>query len=340
MRRALVCAPMDDESRRRLSALIEPVYAGWGSPEGMRASVLAAEQLFARGHEAEIIVLGAEEMPAEVLRDLPKLQLLACSRAGTDNVDIGVATSLGIAVLNTPGRNASAVADFTMALMLEVARKIGKAQAFLRSGAWGDWLAPMRSGFEGIELAGCTAGLIGLGNVGRLVAKRAVGFEMRVLAHDPWVGRELLGDLPIGLVSLELVLTESDFVSIHCALTSDTRGLLSHEQLSKMKPTAYLINTARAGIIDEHALISALKERSIAGAALDVFWQEPLPIDHSLLGLDNVVLTPHIAGAGDRVLERGSSMIVDGIEAYVAGTRPAHLVNPEVLTGKWESWSP
>ena len=331
MVKVLVCAPMDPESRLHLETLVQPSYAGWGVPEGFLAAPLSGTEIVALGREAAIIVLGPEPVSAEMLRGLPELRLLVCSRAGTDTVDVDAATRRGIPVLNAPGRNAGAVADFTIALMLELARKVSKAQAFVRSGAWTNVLAPLAEGLEGIELTGRALGLIGVGNVGRLVARRATGCGMRVLAHDPWVKTADLQGLAIEMTSLDHVLEESNFVSIHCSLTPDTRGLLDKRHLSKMKRTAYLINTARAAIVVEDALISMLQKHDLAGAALDVFWMEPVPADHPLLTLDNVVLTPHIAGAGDLVLARGSKMIVDGIEAYLQDRKLPNLVNPEVL---------
>ena len=262
---------------------------------------------------------------------LPELRILACSRAGTEGIDLDAATKKGIAVLNTPGRNASAVADFTFCLLLDLARRTSKAQAFVHDGRWTGWLAPIEAGLEGTELGGRTLGLIGLGAIGRLVAERAMGFGMSILGYDPLVSEAEFDGENLEFVSLEQLLTLSDFVSIHCALTPKTRNLINHQRLSVMKPSAYIINTARAAIIDEQALITALQAGTIAGAALDVFWEEPLPKNHPLLQLGNVVLTPHIAGLGDCVVARAASMLVDGIEQCLAGTAPDNLVNPQVF---------
>lgn len=327
----LVCAPMDPRSKERLACLGTPRYAGWGGPEGMHAAPLEPEQLVALGREASIIILGPEAIAAEMLQQLPNLCILAVSRAGIEGVDVAAATDRGIPVLNTPGRNAEAVADFTFALIFAMVRKTTQAEDLLRSGGWVNWLSPYKAGLEGLELSGRILGLIGFGHIGRLVAKRADAFGIRILVYDPFVQDRDLESLSINCTSLDRLLADADIVSIHCALTPETREMLNRERLSKMKASAYLINTARAAVINEEALLAALKNKAIAGAALDVFWKEPLPTDHPLMALDNVILTPHVAGMGDGVIARGAKMLVDGIEALLRGESVPNLVNPETL---------
>jgi autoinducer 2 (AI-2) kinase len=242
------------------------------------------------------------------------------------HVDVAAATEHGVLVLNTPGRNAVAVAELTLALMLMLARRIPRATGLVQTGAWDSPLCAVHWG--GIELAGKTAGLIGLGAVGRGVARRLRAFDVDVLAYDPYVPSASVPD--VRLVSLDELLSRSDFVSVHCTLSPETRGLVGREGLALMKPTAFLINTARASIVDEAALLDALRTGRIAGAGLDVFSVEPLPLHHPFTRLDNVVLTPHIGGAPDDVVKRHSWMLTNDILRWQRGDRPVHMLNPEV----------
>ena len=335
LHKILVCAPLDEVSRDRLADLGELTYAGWGGPDGLHAAPLTAEQLVDLGKDADVIILGPETLPGELFQKLPALKLLACSRAGVEGIDVKQASSLGIPVLNTPGRNAVAVADFSLGLLIALARKIARSQSFLQSGQWKSWSSPTDYGLEGKELPGCTLGIIGLGTIGRLVATRAACFDMKILGFDPYVNDRAIKDFGIQLTPLEELLTRSDFVSLHCSLTPETNNLLSSKNLPIIRSDAYVINTARAALIEEEALVETLQSRKIAGAALDVFWKEPIPQDHPLLKLDNVLLTPHIAGSGDQVISRGSKMIVEGIKDFFSSKKPGNLVNPEVFEASY-----
>ena len=315
----------------RLADLGELTYAGWGGPDGMHAAPVTPDQLIDLGKDSDVIILGTEALPGEVLKKLAALKLLVCSRAGVESVDVKMASSLGIPVLNAPGRNAVAVADFTFGLLLALVRKIPEAQSFLQSGLWKNWSSPSDNGLEGKELPGCTLGIIGLGMIGRLVAKRAKCFDMKILGFDPYVNENLIKDFGIHLCPLEELLSQSDFVSLHCALTPETKNMLNSNNISLIRSHAYIINTARAALIEEKAFIETLQNRKIAGAALDVFWKEPLPENHPLLKLDNVLLTPHIGGMGDQVFSRGSKMIVDGIMDFYSSKKPNNIVNPDVF---------
>jgi phosphoglycerate dehydrogenase-like enzyme len=186
--------------------------------------------------------------------------------------------------------------------------------------------------FRGPELRGKTLGLVGCGAIGRAFARRVQGFDMRVLVYDPYIDQESLGDLG-KLTSLEMVLSQADVLSLHVPVTPETKGLLNAGRLAMMKPTAYLINTARAPVVDEDALYTALATGRLAGAALDVFWDEP-EIAPRWFGLDNVLLTPHLAGAADDVKAHHSAMIVEDLGRLRAGRVPARLANPEVLVGE------
>ena len=288
--------------------------------------------LVAAGAGATLLVVELEAVDAGVLTALPSVRVVASARGDPTNVDLPAATAAGVAVLHTPGRNAASVADFTLGLILAHSRSLARGQAHLRQQGWlVDGELPYLH-FRGPELAGRTLGLVGYGHVGREVARRvAGGFGMRVLVYDPFVREPPPPAEPVA--ALDNLLVASGFVSLHCPLTPVTAGLIGARELGLMGPDAVLVNTARAAVVDEQALVAALRERRIAGAALDVFWEEPLPRDHPLLALDNVTLTPHLAGAADDVVGHHSATIVDDVARYLAGRRPIHLANPEVWPG-------
>jgi D-3-phosphoglycerate dehydrogenase len=242
-------------------------------------------------------------------------------RGGTENVDVARATERQIAVLNTPGRNARAVAECTLGLILSEVRNIARAHAALKAGHWTrdfpnhDFIP---------ELNGKTVGLVGYGSVARLLAGYLQAMGSRIIAFDPFVAGETH---PAEMVDLDTLMCQSDVISIHARLTEDTRHLVGERQLRQMKPTAVLVNTARSGLVDEQVLVGVLQERAIMGAALDVFDQEPLAPDHPLLGLDNVTLVPHIAGSTiDAFL--GSVTLMSGhLRRMLLNERPLPIVN-------------
>ncbi len=322
--KALVTAELSAAGRSGLEALGFAVrHEGWG----VARQVLSRHELVAAGRGASLLVVEIETVDADVLAALPEVRVVASARGVPTNVDLAAASARGIPVLHTPGRNAASVADFTIGLVLAQCRSLARAQDHLRRVGWDvDGELPYLH-FRGPELAGRTLGLVGYGAVGREVARRAAGgFAMRVVVSDPYVATV---DPPVELVTLERLLVESDVVSLHCPLTPETAGLIGEDELAMMGPHAVLVNTARAGVVEEAALVSALVEQRIAGAALDVFWDEPLPRSHLLLTLGNVTLTPHLAGAADDVVTRHSAMIVADVEAVLAGRRPRFLANPD-----------
>ncbi len=219
------------------------------------------------------------------------LKVLGRAGVGVDNIDVDYATRRGIVVLNAPGGNVVSAAEHTFALLLALVRHIAQADASLRGGKW------ERSRFKGIELHGKTLGLAGAGRIGTEVARRGRAFGMRVIAYDPYLSRERAEQLGIELVTLPDLLDEADVVSVHTPLTDETRRLIGAKELALMKPTAYLVNAARGGVVDEAALAQALEGGKLAGAALDVFEQEPVPANHPLLKLENVVVIPHLGAA-------------------------------------------
>jgi len=248
------------------------------------------------------------------------LKIIARWGVGYDSVDVAAATRHGIVVTYTPGVLDEAVADYTFALLLSLARRVHEVHITMQQGEW--------KNLWGNDANGKTLGIIGLGRIGKAVARRAAGFNMRVLAHTAHPSPE---NNNIEFVSLEKLLTESDFVSLHAALTPATRGMLGETQLRQMKPSAYLINTARGALVDETALVRVLKENRIAGAAVDVFTTEPLPAENALRSVPNLLLSPHQSsyprGTGERVSLAAAQSIVD----LMTGKKPQNVLNPDVF---------
>ena len=278
---------------------------------------------------ASVLVVELDFVFEEVFEAVPELRFVGICRAATSHVDIEAATANGVAVINTPGRNAQAVAEHTLGLMLALARRIPEGHEFVKAGRWVNPVGPYVE-LRGVELAGRTLGIVGLGAIGRQLAEMARALGMRCVAHDPYV------DVPpegVCLRDLDSLLAGSDFVSIHAPLTSETEGLIDSRRLGLMKSTAYLVNLSDARIVEQDSLIGALESRSIAGAALDVFETHPITPEHPLLRLDNVILTPHLGGATEETIERYSKMMADDIVRFLDGERPLNLVNSEV----WET---
>lgn len=262
-----------------------------------------------------------------------RLRIISQYAVGFDNIDIECATKNGVYVTNTPGVLTDATADLTWALILATARRIVEADRFVRTGEWyqtGTGWHPMM--MLGLEIHGATIGIIGMGRIGRAVAKRARGFDMRVLYYDKYrLPVEVERSLCATYVDLDTLLKESDVVSIHTPLTKETYHLIGEEELKKMKPTAILVNTSRGKVIDTLALAKALKEKWIAGAGLDVHEEEPLPPDHPLTKLDNVVLAPHIGSATHKTRTKMATLVAENLIAFLKGEIPPTLVNKDVI---------
>jgi glyoxylate reductase len=245
---------------------------------------------------------------------------------GFDNIDVGAATARKIPVGNTPEVLTDATADFAFALMMAVARRSPEAERYVHAGKWKTW-GPLT--LLGGELTGGTLGLIGFGRIGKAMARRALGFEMRVIYYDP-DETQPSPELKASRVDFETLLAESDFISLHTPLTPDTRHMIDSEAFSKMKPNAVLVNTSRGPVVDPEALYEALKEKRIFGAGLDVTEPEPLPFDSPLLTLDNLLITPHIASAGRATRAQMAWMAARNLIAGVMGERLPNCVNPQV----------
>ncbi|MCD6574123.1 phosphoglycerate dehydrogenase [Candidatus Aerophobetes bacterium] len=277
--------------------------------------------------EIDAIVTGDDKLTAKVIEAADKLKIIAKYGVGIDRVDIKAATDRGIPITLAPALS-NAVADFTFGVMFVLARGICDASALVKNGEWGKSFGfGWGRSFMGVELWQKTLGIIGAGRIGREVIRRAKGFQMKVLAYDIYRDERIAQQLGFEYTSLERVLREADFVSINVPLTDETKNLINEGKLSLMKPSAYLINTARGQVVDEKALYFALKEKKIAGAALDVFTREPLPSDSPWLSLGNVILTPHIA-ADTKEAAGGMDLIcAENIIRVLRGEKPLYAVN-------------
>ncbi|MEM2282589.1 MAG: glyoxylate reductase [Candidatus Hadarchaeales archaeon] len=279
-----------------------------------------------RGKDGLLCLL-TDRIDAEVMdAGAPTLKVISNYAVGFDNIDVPEATRRGIAVTNTPGVLTETTADLTWALLMAVARRIVEADKFVRRGDWKGWAPSL---FLGRDVYGKTLGIVGLGRIGKAVARRAAGFEMKVLYFDVKRDEKAEKELGVRFVSLEELLRESDFVSIHVPLTKETWHLIGEKELRLMKPTAFLVNVARGPIVDEAALIRALREHWIAGAALDVYEREPY-VPPELIQLENTVLLPHLGSASVETRERMAMMAVENLLAVLESRIPPNLVNPEV----------
>jgi phosphoglycerate dehydrogenase-like enzyme len=278
-----------------------------------------------------ILVPGRTRVTRTVMESCPNLKLIAKYGVAVDNIDIRAATELGIPVTNAPGVNSNAVAEMTIGLMLAVMRRIQFARELIRSGTWEDETS------LGRELIGSSVGIVGYGNIARLVIRKLQGFEVRRILVFTESRRLEAPEFPnVAPAELETLLKESDIVSIHKALTPKSRGMIGESQLRLMKSSAFLINTSRGALVEEAAFIKALQEKWIAGAALDVYEQEPLSPRSPFLSMNHVVLTPHIGGATHETRERLVTTIARNIADFLTGkgVDPRYQVNPEAFPGK------
>lgn len=283
--------------------------------------VKTQEELLERIKEAEVVIniRAYTHLNAEVLAYCRNLRLISIWGTGTDNVDLESARKLGITVTNTPGANALSVAEHTIAILLSLARKIPLLDREVRSGKW--------PRVEMVQLSGKVLGLLGLGAIGRDVARMAKGLCMDVIAWTFHPSPERAKESGVQFVSKEELLQSSDVVSLHLRLTDETRGFFKKGDFNLMKPTAFFVNTARAGLIEPGELYEALRSKKIAGAALDTYDQEPLPPGHPFTSLPNVVFTPHNAGMTPEAVIKGLMMAVENVEAFLAGSE----INPDYV---------
>ena len=283
-----------------------------------------------------LTTLLSDKIDAEVFEAAPGLKIVAQLAVGFDNIDIKEATKRGIYVTNTPGVLTETTADFAWALLMAAARRVVEADKYVRTGKWKVGWHPMM--FQGRDLYGATLGIVGLGRIGSSIAKRAKGFDMKVLYHDVVRRPDLEKDLSIEYTEIDALLREADFVTLNVPLLKETHHLMDERRLKLMKKTAILVNNARGPVIDERALYKALKDGWIAGAGLDVFEQEPTPATNPLLMLDNVVVAPHISSASFETRSKMAEMVAENLIAFFEGRSPPNLVNQEVTRIRKPGW--
>lgn len=272
------------------------------------------------------ITLLTDRIDGPLLDRHPGLKVISNFAVGYDNIDVPAATERCVLVCNTPDVLTNATADHTWALLLAAARRIPESIAYVREGKWKTW-GPLL--LLGQEVSGATIGIVGLGRIGKEVAKRARGFDMRVLAFDPFEDSAFAAEHRVTYVPLEQLFVESDFVTLHVALTPDTRHLVAGAELALMKPTAILVNASRGPVVDTDALVDALRNGSILGAALDVTDPEPLPADHPLLQIANCIVVPHTASATVQTRDRMAELAARNLLAGLRGERPPAPVNAD-----------
>ncbi|MGG1664057.1 2-hydroxyacid dehydrogenase [Brevibacillus sp. NRS-1366] len=342
---ALVTAELDLSLLEQLKECCEVTMAGWAE----NLQLLPENELIELLKGKQIVITSYDEVTKRVIDACEDLRLIACTRSSPVNIDIEAATLREIPVIYTPGRNADCAAEYTIGMMLGIARNIPMAYKSLKEGHFVSeqqtekitkeglkedvtWALSAESPyvlFKGFRLKGKTLGLIGLGSIGKKVATLAKAFGMNICVFDPYVPQKEMEDVDAKKVELETLLRESDFISCHAKVTRETTRLIGEQEFRMMKPTAYFINTSRGAIMDERALIHALKTKTIAGAALDVFESEPLSIEHPFIQeLDNIVVTPHLGGATYDAITNHTTIIIEEIRRFVAGEKLLFQINP------------
>jgi glyoxylate reductase len=322
--RVLATRPLFPAAQQILNASCEVEY--WTQPER-----ISQEELLHRIQDKEgLVCLLTERVNEELLRVAPKLRIASNVAVGFDNIDVPGCTKRGVVVTNTPGVLDETTADFAWALLMAVARRLGEGEQLARSGNWKGWDLDQ---LVGTDVWGKTLGLVGFGRIGRAVARRAAGFQMKLIYSDAVrAPLDVEKELKVGYRDLNALLVESDFVSVHVPLLTETHGLFDAPKFFRMKPTAFLINTSRGAVVDEAALVHALESGKIAGAALDVYENEPFI--HPGLKRPNVVLAPHLASASRETRTKMACMAAENVVALFKGQRPPNMLNPDVLKAR------
>ena len=313
--------PLFEEARKILDASCDIQY--WAEAERP-----PREEVLRRVKDREgLICLLTEKVNEELLRAAPKLRIVANVAVGYDNIDVVACTKRGVVATNTPGVLDETTADFAWTLLLAVARRLGEGEALARSGNWKGWNLDQLCG---ADIWGKTLGIVGFGRIGRAVARRALGFRMKVIYTDAVrADEEAEKSVNAEFRDMNALLAESDFISVHVPLLPETRGLFDAAKFFRMKPTAFLINTSRGPVVDEAALVAALENKKIAGAALDVYENEPFILPG--LKRHNVVLAPHLASASVETRSKMAVMAAENVVALFKGQRPANMLNPEIF---------
>ncbi len=321
---ALVLAPFSEDALALLRKHVRVSHESWLSTGELLSTDEMVERINAEG--LSILVVEADYVFEEVFANAPSLEFLGVCRAGLGHIDVDAATQHGVMVVNTPGRNANAVAELALGLMLSLARSIPASARYVSDGLWEDPVGPYTH-MRGTELGGKTLGILGFGAIGRAVGKRARSFGMKVIAYDPYLGGPgtKVGGVP--LQTLETMLGASDYLSVHTPDTGETRGLINEDNIGLLKHGVHIVNTASYWTIEEDALVGALRSGQVAAVAMDVHRTHPIPPNSPLLTMENALLTPHIGGATAETIQRQSMMMVEDIRKYLRGRRPRRLVN-------------
>ena len=329
MVRALILAPFSRRHLDRLRRSVDVSYESWLDTRRLYDPDQLASRL--RKEDMAILVVESDFVFEDLFQQATGLRFVGVCRNSTGHIDVEAATRHGVVVVNTPARNAQAVAEHTLGLMLALARGIPAAHQYVGEGRWEDPVEPYIS-MRGVELGGRTLGIVGLGAIGKRLAEFGLALGMKVMALDPYAKRVRRR---ITLVDKGHLMAQSDFIAIHVPLTPETEGLLDAEDLALMKPTAYLVNASDAAVVVQEALVEALRHRRMAGAAFDVFDSHPVSPRSPLLALDNVVLSPHLGGATVETIERHSQTMADDILLFLEGRPPEHMVNPPMNPRAW-----
>jgi autoinducer 2 (AI-2) kinase len=324
--RALILAPFSDHELARLRRTMPTDYESWTDTNRLQDPDALGARLAAE--DVSVLIVEADFVFDEIFDAAPSLRMVGVCRNALNQVDIPGATAHGVAVTHAPGRNTNAVAEMTLGLLLSLSRGIPQAHEFVTAGEWHDPAAGYRR-FRGREIARATIGVVGFGRIGREVSRKCLALGARVMVHDPFVPERQLRALGARPATLHALAKSADIVTLHVPDAPATRNLVDARFLARMKRDAFLINTSGGSIIDLEALVVALTAGAIAGAALDVFPGQPLPLASPLLAAPNLILTPHIGGATAETIERHSRMMVDEVERMLAGKPLRYVVNPE-----------
>lgn len=328
--RVLILAPFTKESLSVLNNFAEFVHEDW-----CETGTIWDPRDLGKRLESECfdtVVIERDFLFSETFKNAPKLITAAICRSATNQIDIDAATESGVIVINTPGRNANAVAEFVVGLIFAISRHISRGDLFVRRGCWESPSLPYTL-FRGSEITGKTVGILGFGTIGRTVAKFCISLGMDVLVHDPFVETKSIINLLATPVDQESLISNSDFLTLHCPALTGLYPVINPDSITRMRKGAFLINTADPDLVDSVALAEALRSGKLAGAAVDIFETTPIGPGHPLLTAPNTILTPHIGGATIETVERHSSMIVDDLRLINSGIKPTGLVN----SGVWEN---
>ncbi len=329
--RALITASLSESVLAELKTLMEITYEPWRETKIVYFDV---NELTEKLKEYEVFITEADDLKKSKIFEESKLKLVVSCRGDPFNVDLKTASMNNVPVLNTPLRNVDAVAELTIGLILSLARNLQKLDRLIHSESFeiidfDDYLDCMNQ-YMGIELKGKTVGIIGFGQIGRRVATRLNPFGVKILVYDPYVSEEIVANFG-KKVEIDEIVKDSDFITIHAVATDENDNLINEEIINSMKETAYIINTSKGSLIDYDALYNALKSKSIAGAALDVFPMEPIDEDNEFIELENVIITPHIGGNTKEVIKRQSEILLQDIKLWLDNKAPKHVLNPEVF---------